>query len=137
MPRPARPAVMRAPLARSSGKSAVPSIEVVAVREDGGFSSGPSSTSTSDVAAFDLAPDWVCEVISPSTGRLDRTRKLPVYARELVGHLWIVDPISKTLERFVLAGGSWLLQGASGQDDLVRAEPFEAIEIDLSGFWID
>ena len=50
-----------------------------------------------DVAAFELAPDWTCEVISPSTGEIDRGRKMRVYARERVGHLWMVDPILRTL----------------------------------------
>lgn len=49
-----------------------------------------------------LAPDWVCEVLSPSTVRLDRVRKNHVYAREGVGHLWFVDPLAHTLEVFVL-----------------------------------
>lgn len=52
------------------------------------------------VAYFELAPDWVCEVVSPKTGRLDRMRKLPVYARERVAHAWLIDPLQRTVEVF-------------------------------------
>lgn len=45
-----------------------------------------------DVAAFELAPDWVCEVLSPSTQGHDRVKKMRVYGREGVGHVWLVDP---------------------------------------------
>src|SRR5207249_2269272 len=55
-----------------------------------------------DVAAFTLAPDWVCEVISPSTAHIDRGRKLRAYAREQVAHLWFVDPLARTIEVYRL-----------------------------------
>jgi Uma2 family endonuclease len=51
-----------------------------------------------DASAFELAPDWVFEVLSPSTAATDRAEKMPIYAREQVGQLWLVDPIAKTLE---------------------------------------
>jgi Uma2 family endonuclease len=88
-----------------------------------------------DVAAFEMAPDWVCEVLSPSTALLDRTRKMPVYAREKVRHLWLVDPIARTLEIFRLEDAGWLLVAAHGGDAVLRAEPFEAIELDLGSLW--
>jgi Uma2 family endonuclease len=50
-----------------------------------------------NVAYFELAPDWLCEVVSPSTGRLDRVRKMPVYGRAGVSHMWLVDPSTRTL----------------------------------------
>jgi len=62
-----------------------------------------------DVPAFELAPDWVCEVVSPKTGILDRRRKMPIYGRESVSHLWIVDPILKTLEVYRLETGRWVV----------------------------
>ncbi len=87
-------------------------------------------------AAFDLAPDWVCEVISPATASFDRTRKLPIYARERVGHLWIVDPLVRTLEVFALGGDAWTLLHVFGEDaDRIRAEPFEALDIELRRWW--
>ena len=87
---------------------------------------GPSHT---------LPPDWVCEVLSPSTFRLDRIRKLPVYGPEGVGHVWFVDPIARTLEVFRLESGRWVVIGSHGDDDLLRAEPFEAVELDLLALW--
>src|SRR5262249_14626112 len=60
-----------------------------------------------DVAAFTLAPDWVCEVVSSATARIDRARKMPIYAREGVRHLWLVDPVARTLEVYRLEGERW------------------------------
>jgi Uma2 family endonuclease len=88
-----------------------------------------------DDAAMTLAPDWVCEVISPSTGRIDRVKKLPIYARESVAHAWIVDPVLRTLEVFRREGSAWLLAFTASDGDVVRAAPFEAIEIDLLALW--
>lgn len=90
-----------------------------------------------NVAYFEIAPDWVCEVISPSTARLDRIGKMPAYASAGVGHLWLVDPGARTLEVYRLAAERWVVVGTSGGDDNVRAEPFDAIELDLSGWWLD
>jgi len=88
-----------------------------------------------DTAAFTLTPDWICEILSPSTVRLDRALKMPVYAREGVRHAWLVDPRAKTLEAFRLEGGRWVLLGVWSEDALVRAEPFDAVEIALSDLW--
>jgi Uma2 family endonuclease len=55
-----------------------------------------------DTAAFELAPDWVCEILSPSNAATDRTAKMPSYARERVGHSWLVDPATRTLEVYRL-----------------------------------
>lgn len=88
-----------------------------------------------DVPAITLAPDWVCEVISPSTGRLDRTRKLPIYASVTVTNAWIVDPATRTLEVLRRDGEGWRIVRSFGGDDLVRAEPFDAVEIDLLALW--
>ncbi len=88
-----------------------------------------------DTAAFTLAPDWVCEVVSPGTERLDRAKKMPVYARESVSHLWLVNPIARTLEVYRLADGRWLLLGTHEGAARVRAEPFDAVELDLAPLW--
>src|SRR5437867_8866934 len=82
-----------------------------------------------DVAAFTLAPDWVCEVISPSTARIDRGRKMRIYAREGVSHLWFVEPLLETLETYRLEAGRWVVLDTHTADDTVRAEPFEAVEL--------
>ena len=89
------------------------------------------------VPYFDLAPDWVCEVLSPSTEALDRGEKRVAYAREGVRHLWLVTPPARLLEVLRLDGGRWLIAQTFAGDDKVRAEPFDAIELDLSILWAD
>lgn len=84
---------------------------------------------------FTLAPDWVCEVLSPSTYRLDRTKKLHIYGREGVRHAWLLHPGERTLEVRRLEAGRWAILGTYADDELVRAEPFEAVEIDLLPLW--
>jgi Uma2 family endonuclease len=89
-----------------------------------------------DALFVEIAPNWICEVLSPSTTRLDRARKLPVYAREGVAHVWMVDPGAKTLEVMGLSDGRWSLIKTFEGDAKVRAEPFDAIEIDLGALWV-
>ena len=84
-----------------------------------------------------LAPDWVCEVVSPATERIDRSRKMRVYAREGVSFLWLLDPIVRTLEVLRLENGRWVVLVTHSDLDVARIEPFEAIEIDLTTFWPD
>jgi Uma2 family endonuclease len=86
-------------------------------------------------AYFDLAPDWACEVLSPATQRLDRTHKRDVYLRERVKHLWLVDPDARTLEIFRLANDAYLLVATFADDARIRAEPFDAIELELGLLW--
>jgi Uma2 family endonuclease len=88
-----------------------------------------------DTAAFELPPDWVCEVLSSSTAQTDRAVKMPIYARERVSHLWLVDPVARTLEACRLESGRWTPLGVWRDDAKVRAEPFEAFELHLSGLW--
>jgi Uma2 family endonuclease len=86
---------------------------------------------------FTLPPDWVCEVLSPSTTRFDRVRKLPIYAEHAVGYAWLVDANARTLEVFRLEGSRWILVATHGDDEVVRAEPFDAVEIELAALWDD
>jgi Uma2 family endonuclease len=88
-----------------------------------------------DVAAFELAPDWVCEVLSPSTEAMDRADKLPIYAAAGVAHAWLIDPIAQTLEVYELEGKRWVLLGTFRDEARVRAKPFDAIELELSALW--
>jgi Uma2 family endonuclease len=88
-----------------------------------------------DTAFFTLAPDWACEVVSPGTERLDRAKKMPVYARENVSHLWLVNPVARTLEVYRLAEGRWLLLATHEGAARVRAQPFDAVELDLTPLW--
>ncbi|MEM8821459.1 MAG: Uma2 family endonuclease [Pseudomonadota bacterium] len=90
-----------------------------------------------DVAYFELAPDWVCEVLSPSTRQFDLVEKRAVYARERVAHLWLVDPLAKSLEAFTLRDGAWVLVAALRDDQPVQLAPFDAILFELSALWPD
>ncbi len=86
-------------------------------------------------AFFRLAPDWVCETLSPSTERIDRGKKLAIYARESVAHLWLLNPIAETLEAYRLEQGRWLLLVTHAGDVTARIEPFEAAELELWRLW--
>jgi Uma2 family endonuclease len=90
-----------------------------------------------DLPYFTLAPDWACEVLSPKTAMRDRAKKLPIYAREKVTHVWLVDPIARTLEVLRREGAQWLILGVFHDEAKVRAEPFDAIELDLAILWAD
>jgi Uma2 family endonuclease len=81
-----------------------------------------------------LAPDWICEVLSPSTEKLDRGKKLRIYAREGVEHAWLLDPRTRTLEVMSLEAGRWTLRTYEG-DVRVRAAPFESLELELDALW--
>ena len=88
-----------------------------------------------DAAFLVLAPDWLCEVLSPSSQAVDRGDKMDVYAREGVGHAWLVDPIAQLLEVWRLEDGRWLRLGTWRGDAMVRAEPFESHELELGALW--
>ncbi len=88
-----------------------------------------------DVAFSELAPDWVCEALAPSTAALDRTQKMHHYARAAVRHVWLLDPGPKTLEVFRLDGEGWRVVMSVAGPVKVRAEPFDAVEIDLKHVW--
>ena len=88
-----------------------------------------------DTAYFTLAPDWVCEVLSPSTRKLDLHEKRPLYALAGVGHLWLVDPTDRTLEAFELRQGEWVLIATAKDDEPVSIRPFDAITFSLADLW--
>jgi Uma2 family endonuclease len=88
-----------------------------------------------DTAHFEVAPDWVCEILSPSTARLDRTQKLGVYAGVGVGHAWYVDPDARTLEVFALTAGQWLLAATFADTEAVTTPPFAAHTVQLDVLW--
>ena len=90
-----------------------------------------------NVAAFTQAPDWVCEVVSPATGAVDRGRKMRIYARESVGNLWLVDPLARTLEVYRLESARWVVVSTHAGADRIRAEPFDAIELDPGRWWLE
>ena len=86
-------------------------------------------------AYFTQAPDWLCEVLSPSTRRLDQGGKRAVCAREQVSHLWFLDPDARTLEAFELRNGPWVLLETLVDDAQVSLPPFDAISFPLDALW--
>lgn len=90
-----------------------------------------------ETAYFETAPDWVCEVMSPSTARFDRIEKHAVYASFGVSHAWYVDPNLRTLEVFALVGGRWMIVATYKDADTVAAPPFETHAFSLGVLWPD
>lgn len=88
-----------------------------------------------EAAYIEIAPDWVCEVLSASTERRDRSVKTRLYAEAGIAYLWIVDPRQQLLEAFTLLENHWLLSGTWTADDQVRAPPFDAISFSLADLW--
>lgn len=86
---------------------------------------------------FTLAPAWLCEVLSKSTERYDRVEKLRIYARAGVEYVWLVSPHMRALEVLRLHDDVWTTIATYIDDELVRAPPFEAIEIELAALWRD
>jgi Uma2 family endonuclease len=89
-----------------------------------------------DAAAFELPPDWVCEVVSPSTEAVDRRRKMPIYHRAGTGHIWLVNPTLKLLEVYARGPNArWELHSTWENDESASAPPFEGSEIALAPLW--
>ncbi len=88
-----------------------------------------------ETAYFELSPDWVCEVLSPASARIDRVDKLGIYAMHSVAHAWLVDPDARTLEVFTLVEGRWRLDAALKESDEICAPPFDAIRFSLAALW--
>ncbi len=89
-----------------------------------------------DVAYFELAPDWLCEVLSPSTEAVDRTDKLAIYAAAEVTWVWLLSPALRTLEVLHRHEKSWLVHVSYRGEQAVRAEPFGAVELVLGDLWL-
>jgi Uma2 family endonuclease len=85
---------------------------------------------------FEVAPDWVCEILSPKTANKDRMIKMPVYAQYGVAFLWLVDPLARTLEAYALRDGRWTVIGQFQDDDRASVAPFEAVALDLGELWV-
>jgi Uma2 family endonuclease len=90
-----------------------------------------------DAPFITLAPDWICEVLSPGSARFDRKKKMPVYGHEGVRNAWLLDPVERTLEVYRLADTHWSLLATFSDEERVRAEPFDAIELALGLLWAD
>ncbi|MFO0638969.1 MAG: Uma2 family endonuclease [Polyangiaceae bacterium] len=107
----------------------------ILVPDFGGWRRERMPTFPYDATYFTLPPDWVCEVLSPSTAAIDRGDKLDIYAREGVKNAWLVDPVARTLEVFRLEGEKWLRVSHHKAGTEVRAEPFDAIAFELDVLW--
>ena len=86
---------------------------------------------------FEIVPNWVCEVLSPSTGKNDRVVKMPVYAQYGVGYLWLVHPSDRTLEAFALREGCWTVIGLFQDNETIHVAPFEEMALNLGSLWAD
>ena len=82
-----------------------------------------------------LVPDWICEVLSPTTTRSDRVEKMPLYAEHGVGHLWLVDPSAETIEVYRREGSLWVVSSTHGAETDARPEPFGAVPFDLGALF--
>lgn len=95
----------------------------------------PRAVGDNPLAHYDLAPDWVCEVLSRSTRRIDQGVKMDIYAREGVRHVWHIDPRRRALDIFLLNEGRWARVNSFSQEEKIRAPPFEALELELPLLW--
>lgn len=86
---------------------------------------------------FSTVPDWICEILSPSTARNDRIKKMYIYGGHQVQYLWLADPRDRTLEVFRLKAGEWVKLAGFAEDDRVRAEPFLEVEWELGNLWVE
>lgn len=87
-----------------------------------------------DTDFIDIVPDWICEILAPVTEQFDRVRKTPLYLRHGVRFMWLLDPLHRILEIKQPQSGHWM-DLASFTDGVIRAAPFDAIEIDLEKIW--
>ena len=85
---------------------------------------------------IEVPPDWVCEILSPATIRHDRIIKMPKYAHFEIPFVWLIDPIAKTLEVFVLEEGKWIIHGGYSDADTIQAPPFDSHEFSLKALWL-
>ena len=90
-----------------------------------------------ETAYYAIAPDWICEVLSPSTSKIDRTKKLAIYALEGVRHAWLLDPVARTLEVLRLENGYFAIIASHIDHEVVRVEPFAEIELSLKDLWTE
>jgi Uma2 family endonuclease len=88
-----------------------------------------------ETAAIELVPDWVCEILSPSTAAVDRADKMPIYAELGVSYVWLLDPLTCTLEVYQLDAQRYTVLGTWRGKAVVRAAPFDAIELELGALW--
>ncbi len=89
-----------------------------------------------DVRPIATRPDWVCEIISPTSIRQDRVAKRRAYAKAGIPHYWIVDPDARTLEALELQSDRWLEVGTWSEGDVARIAPFEPVEVPVGRLFL-
>lgn len=89
-----------------------------------------------DVRPIEVVPDWICEVLSPTSAAYDRVTKRRLYGATGVAFYWIVDPEARTLEAYRLEGERWVEVGSYDEHDVARIPPFEAIEIPIARLFL-
>lgn len=92
-------------------------------------------TETEEGPWYEVAPDWICEILSPSTAKKDRGDKMRIYATYKVGHRWLLDPTDRLLEVYERQQSNWLRTGSFADNEDVKAPPFDAITFSLSRLW--
>lgn len=107
----------------------------VLVPDLAGWRSNRYPSGHADVVGIEVAPDWVCEIVSPSTAAKDRVLKLPRYGEAGVAWAWIVDPRARSIEVYKSDGGLWTLLRAVLDAELIALEPFESLELPLASLW--
>ena len=90
-----------------------------------------------ETAWFELTPDWVCEIASPSTARFDRLVKMELYGAAGVTWAWLVDPATRLVEVWKRVGDAWTLHGGASHETEARLAPFDAVAMDIGGLWPD
>ncbi len=94
-----------------------------------------SMTTLPDTAWFETVPDWICEILSPGTAKIDRSEKMPIYAQWGVSHLWLIDPLLQLLEIYEWQNQRWCLLQSLKDDDVVSAPPFASHPFALNSLW--
>jgi Uma2 family endonuclease len=85
---------------------------------------------------YEVIPDWLCEIASPSTAKIDRKHKLPLYLESGVQFVWLVDPVMRALDVYGALAGKWYVAQSFAENEVARAKPFEEIDFDLTLLWV-
>jgi Uma2 family endonuclease len=107
----------------------------VVIPDIAGWRRSRMSAPPADSHKFTLVPDWVCEVLSPSTAGHDTIIKMPKYLEAGVEWVWIVDPVAHRIESYHAVEREWTLAGAIEGAGPVRLPPFDAVELDFALAW--
>lgn len=83
-----------------------------------------------------VAPDWVCEVLSPSTAARDRVAKRRLYAQAGIPYYWLIDPELRLLEALALREGVWVELGVFDETASARIAPFDAVELEIGRLFL-